>query len=129
MTSITSRESSSGCYQELRYNSHFIIFILFVFKFVIMYVLFIYFSDQAIMTQSFLYKIIILFVILHNEERSLAFKVLLTSSITHQEIMQKAILQTTIEVCKAQALQQGRDFVLMGEDRGHYFVVVMKLVN
>ncbi len=81
------------------------------------------------MTQSFLYKIIILSVNLHNKERPLAFKVLLTSSITHQEIMQKAILQTTIEVCKAQALQQGRDFVLMGEDRGHYFVVVMKLVN
>lgn len=80
------------------------------------------------MTQSLLYKIIILFVILHNEERSLAFKVLLTSSITHQEITQKAILQTTAEVCKAQALQQGRDFVLVGEDRSHYFVVVMKLI-
>ncbi len=42
MTWITNRESSSGCYQELRYNSHFIIFILFIFKFVIMYVLLFY---------------------------------------------------------------------------------------
>ncbi|XP_059367578.1 uncharacterized protein LOC132106012 [Carassius carassius] len=36
---------------------------------------------------------------------------MLTRSITHQEITQKAILQTTAEVCKTQALQQGRDFV------------------
>ncbi|KAI2668273.1 von Willebrand factor A domain-containing protein 7 [Labeo rohita] len=45
------------------------------------------------------------------EEGSLAFKVLFTNSVTHQEITQKAILQTTAEVCKAQALQQGKDFV------------------
>ncbi|KAK7165961.1 hypothetical protein R3I93_005902 [Phoxinus phoxinus] len=36
---------------------------------------------------------------------------MLTYSITHQEITQTAILQTTAEVCKAQALQQGRNFV------------------
>lgn len=63
------------------------------------------------MTQSSLYPIIILFVILQSEEGALAFRIFLTDSLTHREITQKAILQTTAEVCKAQALQEGRDFV------------------
>ncbi|XP_067297251.1 von Willebrand factor A domain-containing protein 7-like [Pseudorasbora parva] len=63
------------------------------------------------MIQSRLYVIIILLVNLHSKERSLAFKIMFTSSITHQEITQIAILQTTAEVCRAQALQQGQLFV------------------
>ncbi|XP_056092826.1 von Willebrand factor A domain-containing protein 7-like [Rhinichthys klamathensis goyatoka] len=67
--------------------------------------------DKVTMIQSSLYPIIILLVNLHSEERTLAFKTMLTNSITHQDITQTAILQTTAEVCKAQALQQGRNFV------------------
>ncbi|XP_052410113.1 von Willebrand factor A domain-containing protein 7-like [Carassius gibelio] len=63
------------------------------------------------MTQISLHTVIILFFILQSKVGTLAFKFLLTRSITHQEITQKAILQTTAEVCKTQALQQGRDFV------------------
>uniref|UniRef100_A0A8C2HZ49 von Willebrand factor A domain-containing protein 7-like n=1 Tax=Cyprinus carpio TaxID=7962 RepID=A0A8C2HZ49_CYPCA len=63
------------------------------------------------MTQNSLHTFIILFVILQSEVGTLAFKFMLTRSITHQEITRKAILQTTAEVCKTQALQQGRDFV------------------
>lgn len=76
------------------------------------------------MTQNSLCTIIVLFVILHSEEGSLAFKVLFTNSVTHQEITQKAILQTTAEVCKAQALQQGKDFVQVGVTLlgQHYFI-------
>lgn len=73
------------------------------------------------MIQSSLYAIIILLVNLHSEERTLAFKFMLTNSITHQEITQTAILQTTAEVCKAQALQQGSHFVHVRKERNHCF--------
>ncbi|XP_026093212.1 von Willebrand factor A domain-containing protein 7-like [Carassius auratus] len=63
------------------------------------------------MTQISLHTVIILFFILQSKVGTLSFKLMLTRSITHQEITQKAILQTTAEVCKTQALQQGRDFV------------------
>lgn len=65
------------------------------------------------MSHSSFCTFILFFAMLQNEKGNLAFKTLWTSSMKHQQITQEAILQTTSEVCRTQALRQGKDFVLV----------------
>ncbi|XP_030643657.1 von Willebrand factor A domain-containing protein 7-like [Chanos chanos] len=51
-------------------------------------------------------------VLLLVQPGALAFQVISRTSLTHQQITKSAILQTTAEVCKARAEQQGQNFVM-----------------
>ncbi|KAI5107707.1 von Willebrand factor A domain-containing protein 7-like [Silurus meridionalis] len=44
--------------------------------------------------------------------QTLAFSIVFSKSKTHQSITQDAILQTTADICKSRALQEGRNFIL-----------------
>ncbi|XP_066535413.1 von Willebrand factor A domain-containing protein 7-like [Hoplias malabaricus] len=45
------------------------------------------------------------------QRQTVAFKIVSSSSVTHGEITRSAILNATLQACKEQALQQGKDFV------------------
>ncbi|XP_066534386.1 uncharacterized protein [Hoplias malabaricus] len=45
------------------------------------------------------------------QRQTVAFKIFLSSSVTHGEKTRSAILNATLQACKEQALQQGNDFV------------------
>ncbi|XP_053478045.1 von Willebrand factor A domain-containing protein 7-like [Ictalurus furcatus] len=47
--------------------------------------------------------------------QTLAFKILWSNSKKHQDITRDAILQTTADICRLRALQEGQSFVLAGE--------------
>lgn len=47
--------------------------------------------------------------------QSLAFKFFGSGSKTHHDITRDAILQTTADICKFQANQAGKDFVMVNE--------------
>ncbi|XP_030643655.1 von Willebrand factor A domain-containing protein 7-like [Chanos chanos] len=57
-------------------------------------------------------SVIVAAVLLLVQPGALAFQVISRTSLTHQEITMSAILQTTAEVCKARAEQQGQNFVV-----------------
>lgn len=52
--------------------------------------------------------------------QTLAFMPLLSKSKTHQDITNDAILQTTADICRSRALEEGRDFVLVNQS--FYFI-------
>ncbi|XP_026795889.3 von Willebrand factor A domain-containing protein 7-like [Pangasianodon hypophthalmus] len=58
--------------------------------------------------------ICIYFMMFLMTSQSLAFEILSTKSKKHQDITRDAILQTTADICRSQALQEGRNFVLQG---------------
>ncbi|XP_026795878.3 von Willebrand factor A domain-containing protein 7-like [Pangasianodon hypophthalmus] len=67
------------------------------------------FTNLLIKILSHLYLIMILMA-----SQTLAFMPLLSKSRTHKDITRDAILQTTADICKSRALQEGRNFVLPG---------------
>ncbi|XP_060729093.1 von Willebrand factor A domain-containing protein 7-like [Tachysurus vachellii] len=64
-----------------------------------------------LLIRTFIYLNLIMILM---TSQTLTFKILITSSKKHQDITRDAILQTTANICRSQAIQEGRNFDMPG---------------